>query len=244
MINSDALLRPDWQAPETIEAYSTTRIGGLSKDEFGSLNLGDHVGDLTESVNANRALLPHHESITWLTQIHSNTVISLPSEQSVGDAVYTSEVGVACAVMTADCVPILMADKHGQTVAAIHAGLKGLGSQIIQRTVERAYARQNGAQLLAWIGPHIGPNHYEVSSQDAEIFGHIDGAVTPSGVGKVRLNLEFIARYQLQSVDVRAVFSTGHCTYSRETEYFSYRRSRHQGMENCGRMVSVIIKRA
>ena len=245
MIKSPHLLRPQWPVPAKIEAYSTTRKGGNSAGEYSGFNVGDHVGDISSQVIANRKQLPYYKNINWLEQIHSNTVIELPADTLVGDAAYTSNVGIACAVMTADCVPILMSDRQGTTIAAIHAGLKGLRTQIIQRTIESAFLATEGRELLAWIGPHIGPRCYEVSTEDTRAFSHIEGVVLSSDApGKALLDLETIARFQLQEMGVTAVFSTGHCTYSREYEYFSYRRARHQGMANCGRMVSVIIKHA
>lgn len=234
------LIVPKWSAPPSVVAYSTTRLGGLSQGIFAGLNVGDHVGDNTKRVAHNRALLPLAENIHWLNQVHSNVALALPNRESRGDSSYTSSLNQACAVMTADCVPILMTDSKGETVAAIHAGLKGLQTDIIANTVERAFTR-NRSEVLAWIGPHISVQHYEVSEADAASFGHVDEAVLPSeNQGKVMLNLSKIATLQLIKLGVTQIEIDGRCTYADEARFYSYRRAKHQNKANCGRMVSVI----
>ena len=237
---NSTLITPAWTAPPSVFAYSTTRIGGVSEGIYCGLNVGDHVGDTVESVAHNRASLPMSRHIHWLQQVHSNLALALPSKDSRGDASFTSSPNVACAVMTADCVPILMTNNDGSTVAAIHAGLKGLQTHIIANTIERAFATSN-TDLMAWIGPHISVRHYELSECDSQAFSTVTDAILPStNPGKVMLDLAVIAIEQLKQMGVDHIAIDGRCTYEEELQFFSYRRARHQNKANCGRMVSVI----
>ena len=129
------LVTPAWSCPSNVVAYTTTRSGGGSMGDFAGLNVGAHVGDDLLLVKANRSLIPNSEKITWLEQVHSNRVVSLPSADTTADAAYSSSKSHFCAVMTADCVPILLCDGSGQEVAAVHAGWKGLETNIIKNAV-------------------------------------------------------------------------------------------------------------
>lgn len=233
------LIEPAWACPPNIEAYTTTRIGGASLGEFAGLNVGSHVGDDLLLVKANRRLLPHSDKITWLEQIHSNRVVALPSVDTTADAAYSASKSHFCAVMTADCVPILLCDNQGREVAAVHAGWKGLESNIISNAI--AHFRASPADVIAWIGPAISGPCYEVDAELGRRFSHIDGAVAPSDqLGKFLLDLPLVAQVQLEQAGVKSVTQSHFCTYSDEHRFYSHRRATHQHKRTTGRMVSVI----
>ncbi|WP_100656320.1 peptidoglycan editing factor PgeF [Alteromonas flava] len=242
MIKSASIRLPNWSLPHGVTAFYTTRKGGVSSGDFGTFNLGAHVGDEKTAVIENRSRLPHADNIHWLEQTHSNVAIELPAKCHLADASFTHQHGQACAVMTADCVPILLTDRHASTIAAVHAGLQGLRTRIIEHSVNAAFANSMAGDILAWIGPHIRACHYEVSAQDSREFRHIPNAIkTAQMADKVMLNLEVIARKQLEELGIHSISSSADCTYCDEENYFSYRRARHHGQSNCGRMVSAIM---
>ena len=233
------LITPAWSCPSNIVAYTTTRIGGTSVGDFAGLNVGAHVGDDLLLVKTNRSLIPHSEKITWLEQIHSNRVVSLPSADTTADASYSSLTSHFCAVMTADCVPILLCDGSGQEVAAVHAGWKGLESNIIKNAV--AHFNSDANKLIAWIGPAISGACYEVDAQLASKFRHIKGAIAAScNEGKYLLDLPLVAQVQLQQAGVENITQSNLCTYTDEQRFYSHRRATHQNKRTTGRMVSVI----
>jgi YfiH family protein len=167
--------------------------------------------------------------------------VQLPSAWNTADAAFTSELNIACAVMTADCVPILLTDDSGSTVCAIHAGWKGLELNIIGKTVAKAFPKSDS--VVAWIGPSISSLHYEVNLELGMRFSAYSGVVSESkNDNRVMLNLSEIASQQLEKSGVSQVFSSGMCTYAEENRFFSYRRSTHQGFRNCGRTATVIVK--
>jgi YfiH family protein len=154
-------LRPEMGAPG-VEVISTTRAGGVSSGKFAGFNVGGHVGDSDEAVQENRQMLHHQipsvSTITWLNQVHGTRVIHAPSEYEEGveaDAVWSDEPGFACAVMTADCLPIVLADIEGRCVAAVHGGWRGLAGGILKRTVEAMPV--DADRLFAWLGPCYRP---------------------------------------------------------------------------------------
>ena len=233
------LITPAWSCPSNIVAYTTTRLGGASMGDFAGLNVGAHVGDDLLLVKANRSLLPHSQKATWLEQVHSNRVVSLPSADTTADAAYSSSVSHFCAVMTADCVPILLCDESGQEVAAVHAGWKGLETNIIKNAVGQFSCDAN--KIMAWIGPAISGACYEVDANLASKFRHIDGAVSNSNnKGKYFLDLPLVAQIQLQQTGVENITQSNLCTYSDERRFYSHRRATHQNKRTTGRMVSVI----
>ena len=233
------LITPAWSCPSNIVAYTTTRIGGTSVGDFAGLNVGAHVGDDLMLVKANRSLIPHSQKITWLEQVHSNRVVSLPSADTSADAAYSSSKSHFCAVMTADCVPILLCDESGQEVAAVHAGWKGLESNIIKNAV--AHFNSDANKLIAWIGPAISGPCYEVDAQLASKFRHIKGAIVNSSVeGKYLLDLPLVAQLQLQQVGVENITLSNLCTYTGDKLFYSHRRATHQNKRTTGRIVSVI----
>lgn len=237
-------LRPDWQAPAVVRALSTTREGGVSRGAYASLNLAQHVGDQQAAVQRNRALLGERAKLpsepVWLNQIHGKTVCSIvPSLECPpeADASVSFQPGVVCAVMTADCLPILLCDHAGTAVAAVHAGWRGLAAGVVEAAVARM-ARPND-QLMAWIGPAIGPEHFEVGEEVRTCFCEANSqaasAFRPSPGGRWLADLPALARQRLLGLGLWRV-SGGHlCTYTDSGRFFSYRR---EGVT--GRMATLI----
>jgi len=230
---------PQWQVPENILAYTSTRLGGVSHGDYGSNNVGDHVGDKASAVAINRANLPAANHITWLKQVHGNHVVTLPSETTEGDAAFTAQQGQCCAVMTADCVPILICDEAGTQVAAVHAGWKGLSLNIISKTI--AHFSSPPTRLQAWVGPAICQQCYEVNEKLADTFAGFPNAIEKGkSDDKFQLNLPLIAETQLRSLNIGQVVQSNLCTYCDADRFYSHRRATHQGKQATGRIVSVI----
>ncbi len=221
---------PDWPAPATVRALQTRRGGGCSPAPWASLNLGDHVGDAPERVAANRALLAAQlpAEPCWLQQVHGTRAVDAAFAQKtpVADAAYTRQPGVVCAVMTADCLPILLCDRAGQVVAAVHAGWRGLLAGVIESTVQAMAC--SPADLLAWLGPAIGPTAFEVGDEVQQAFvAHSASAAiafVAHGQGKWLADLPQLARQRLQALGVSAIHGAEQCTVNQPADYFSYRR--------------------
>ncbi|MFQ3220430.1 MAG: YfiH family protein [Paraglaciecola sp.] len=235
-------ITPDWPAPINVKAFCSTRGGGFSCRPYDSLNVGEHVGDDLNLVYANRDLLPQTQDIVWLNQNHSTTSVELTrsSKQKIAaDASYTTKVGIVCAVMSADCLPILLCNKSGSLVAAIHAGWKGLAAGIIENTVQNFVSDKN--EILAWLGPAISQAHFEVGDNVYAALGDYPGAFIPNKQpDKYRANLYQIAREKLAAAGVYDIYGGNHCTYGESKLFFSHRRSTHEGLHHTGRMVSAI----
>ncbi|SLM62023.1 MULTISPECIES: purine nucleoside phosphorylase YfiH [Dickeya] len=237
------LLTPDWPAPQTVMACSTTRIGGVSHAPYDAFNLGAHVGDNPESVQENRRLLVSRAALPampyWLNQVHGTQVINLdaePPESLTGDAVYTRRRGQVCAVMTADCLPVLFCSSDGKEVAAAHAGWRGLQAGVLEKTL--CHFRASPADIMAWMGPAIGPLQFEVGAEVREAFIHVDPAADCAFVahnGKFLADIYQLARLRLQAAGVSRVFGGDACTVSERERFFSYRRDR-----TTGRMATLI----
>lgn len=239
-----AVLVPDWAAPTKVGALFTTRQGGCSASPWNSFNLATHVGDDPLAVERNRALLrrmlpaePH-----WLEQVHGKVAVDLdaidPAAVPVADAAHTRVGGRVCAVMTADCLPLLLCDRAGTVVAAAHAGWRGLAAGVIETTVTAMAVP--GADLLAWLGPAIGPAQFEVGDEVRAAFVAHDAAAAaafvPSAVtGKWLADLFLLARRRLQTLGVTEISGGGLCTVSDGERFFSYRRD-----GCCGRMAALI----
>ena len=237
-------LTPNWPAPPQIKAFSTTRQGGFSEQSYNSMNLGDHVGDDAEKVAKNRttlrSMLDLPNEPQWLKQIHGNKVIQIHTGSSAtveADGCFTKQESNVCAVLTADCLPILITDKAGTTVAAIHAGWRGLANGIIDVAL-RALGLPNHS-LLVWLGPAIGPTKFEVGEDVKSIFSeqayNTDLAFKPKTANKWLLDIYQIARYNLIRNGVEQIYGGDQCTFSQSDRYFSYRRD---GVT--GRMASLI----
>lgn len=244
------LLHPDWPAPANVRAFMTTRLGGASLAPYASLNLGGHVGDTAGAVVENRlrlrALLPGEPH--WLAQVHGAGVADLdevaPGAVTEADAAYAHSPGRVCAVLTADCLPILFCDPAGTVVAAAHAGWRGLAAGVLEAAV-RAMQVAPGS-VLAWLGAAIGPRAFEVGEEVRQVFieQHPLAAVAfqPAMAGtldeaprKWLCDLYALARIRLADIGVEQVYGGGLCTHTDARHFFSHRRD---GVT--GRMASLI----
>lgn len=223
------MIQPDWPAPARVRACMTTREGGVSPPPWASFNLGDHVGDTPAHVAANRArlreFLPAEPG--WLRQVHSARVVELGREQNPeADASFTREAGQVCAVLTADCLPVLFCDRAGSVVAAAHAGWRGLANGVLEVTV--AAMGVAPGEVLAWMGAAIGPQAFEVGEEVREAFmaRHPEAAAAfaPHAPGKWLADLYALARIRLGSVGVRSIYGGGRCTLTEAETFYSYRR--------------------
>lgn len=244
---------PEWPAPRNVLALSTTRLGGYSSPPFESFNLGDHVGDDESAVVTNRAMLasalPSGTSVSWLSQVHGTTAVEAGQAGvlPLADAQWSRTPGAVCAVLTADCLPVLLCSVDGDVVAAAHAGWRGLMAGVLETTVAAMNAQPG--RVLAWLGPAIGPAVFEVggevrdgflavaSSSEAAAFAacFIPVAERP---GHYFADLYALARARLEGLGVSGVFGGGLCTYSDSKRFFSYRRD-----GETGRMASLIALR-
>ncbi len=227
---SDVLI-PGWSAPANVRALVTTRAGGVSQAPYGSLNLGGHVGDLAEAVAENRGrlrrLLPAEP--VWLEQVHGVAVADADSASGLprADASVARRPGVVCAVMTADCLPVLFCDDEGEVVAAAHAGWRGLVAGVLEATVARMGVAPSN--VLAWLGPAIGPAAFEVGGEVRAAFLDSDPAAADAFVssaepGKWLADLYALARLRLVRAGVSRIYGGGECTYSDSLRFYSYRR--------------------
>lgn len=221
---------PDWPAPAHVRALQTTRIGGCSPAPWASFNLGDHVGDDPARVAANRTtlrrLLPGEPC--WLRQVHGTVAVDVEkvAEMTTADAAWTARPGSVCAVMTADCLPVLFCDRAGTTVAAAHAGWRGLAAGVL----EAAIVAMNVApgELLAWLGPAIGPANFEVGDEVRAAFLAHDPAATTAfathGRGKWLADIYALAARRLVAAGVTAISGGDWCTLADQERFYSYRR--------------------
>lgn len=239
MTSPPALITPQWQCPKSIVAFTTTKAGGVSEGDFVGLNVGAHVGDDLDHVQVNRGMLPHSKKITWLEQVHGNRVARLPTRDMRADAAFSTSSMHFCAVMTADCVPILLCDVKGTQVAAVHAGWKGLENRIIANAVD--IFDTEPSDVMAWIGPAICGACYEVDAHIANVFKRYPTAIEQGQTfSKFLLNLPLIAEYQLKELGVLSVLQSHLCTYCREDLFYSHRHATHHHKPSTGRIVSVI----
>ncbi|HCB1501674.1 hypothetical protein DET57_13931 [Klebsiella oxytoca] len=237
------LIVPQWAAPEGVVACSSTRIGGVSQSPYYSLNLGAHCGDNLQHVEENRRRmfaaggLPSYP--VWLEQVHGAAVLKLdggPYESKRADASYCNVPGTVCAVMTADCLPVLFCNRAGTEVAAAHAGWRGLCEGVLEETVSCFADRPEN--IMAWLGPAIGPEAFEVGAEVREAFmekdAQAESAFRPTGE-KYLANIYQLAHQRLANAGVELVFGGDRCTLSEKDDFFSYRRDK-----TTGRMASFI----
>lgn len=233
---------PRWEAPPRVHAVITTRAGGFSRGPYASLNLGLRTGDDAAAVERNRArlrsVLPQEPQ--WLRQVHGNAVIgadSVSANPPEADASVARSKGPVCAILIADCVPVLLCNRAGSVVAAAHAGWRGVACGVIESTLAAMGAAPD--ELLAYLGPGIGPGAFEVGGEVREAFLEHSpqdaAAFTPHGPGKWLANLFMLARNRLQRAGIRAISGGEMCTYSDPARFFSYRRDR-----TTGRMAALI----
>ncbi|MDP2227963.1 MAG: peptidoglycan editing factor PgeF [Moraxellaceae bacterium] len=246
------LLQADWPAPAHVHAVVTTRAGGVSTAPWDSLNLGTHVDDNPADVAQNRARLQQALCSVatcmepqWLNQVHgirvleasADTVLHASGALPAADAVTTTVAGLPCVVMTADCLPVFFCDRAGTRVAVAHAGWRGLCDGVLEATVQ-TFA--DPAQVMAWMGPAIGPSAFEVGEEVREAFvakqADAARAFVPSpNAGRWLADIYLLARLRLSAVGVMAVSGGGRCTFTEGETFFSYRRD-----GRTGRMASVI----
>lgn len=257
-------LVPDWPAPPGVRAVCTTRAGGVSLPPYGSLNLGLHVGDDPVAVAHNRAVLAQAlgNTPTWMNQVHGTALLELlgplpePDLRTVvptADAAWTTARGPVCTVMVADCLPVLLCSADGSWVAAAHAGWRGLagkgGFGILEATLEsfRSVAQVKSAlvaiDLIAWLGPCIGPKAFEVGPEVRDAFiqdlpnqsllGPVSACFVPQGQGKYLADLASLARLRLAALGLSRVYgndsSPAWCTVGNASRFFSHRRDRVSG---------------
>jgi len=226
---------PDWPAPARVRAFVTTRAGGVSEGEFGSLNLGTKSGDDPARVAANRGVVRAHlpSEPRFLVQVHGTAVADLDvaGEGAVADAAATSVPQRVAVVLTADCLPVFLCREDGSRVAVAHAGWRGLAAGVLERAV--ASLGGEATRVLAWLGPAIGPAAFEVGPEVREAFVGIHAeaneAFAPRGEGKFLADLYALARLRLAKAGVAGVTGGGFCTFSERERFFSYRRVRQSG---------------
>lgn len=247
------VMRPHWAAPAGVQAAFTLRSGGASASPYGSLNLGVHVGDDPSAVRENRRRVAQVLSLPtepcWLTQVHGTAVqvVEAPPKgarsaaaraeaaraeaaQAEADAAVTREPGVVLAIQVADCLPVLLAADDGVVLGAAHAGWRGLVAGVLERTVERmAHPPEH---MVAWLGPCIGPQQFEVGEEVREAFlsaGDAPQAFQPSPAGRWLCDLPAIARGRLSRLGVRRIAGGEWCTVADPVRFFSHRRDRLTG---------------
>lgn len=233
------VIEPQWPAPPTIRALSTLRVGGVSAGVYESLNLGDHVGDDPARVRENRRRLRVAQSLPeeprWLTQVHGERVADLdaPPSDLRADAAVTRRRATICAILTADCLPVLFTDLAGECVAAAHAGWRGLAGGVLEATV--AAMQVEPSRLLAWLGPAIGAQKFEVGPEVRESFVDQDAAASAAftaGTGtRIMANLSMLARLRLAALGVGGIFGGEDCTHSQPRRFFSHRRDGRSGRQ-------------
>ncbi len=235
---------PDWPAPASVRALSTTRQGGVSQGVWAGFNLGDHVDDDPAAVLANRRQLQQvvgdDVALQWLQQVHGIELVEAQDDAQVrcADASYSLQTGRACLVMTADCLPVLFCDRAGTRVAAAHAGWRGLLDGVLENSVATLGA--DPGEILCWLGPAIGPDAFEVGDEVRRSFCAVDARAEAcfrpgAEAGKWLADLYGLARQRLQRCGVSAVYGGDRCTFSEAQTFFSYRRD---GVT--GRMASLI----
>jgi YfiH family protein len=228
----------DW--PESVTAAITTRAVGHSEGPWGAFNLADHVGDDPAHVAANRDILstswPHEVTFNWLSQVHGVAVVEADRDAGVpqADALWTDRQGLACAVLVADCLPVLLCSEDGRCVAAAHAGWRGLAGGILERTVDALPVP--AASLLAWLGPCIGPCHFRIGDAVADrlrgdLAALADSSFSPiAGEPGFQLaDLRGLAALRLQRLGVARITRDERCSYCDAERFFSYRRDGQTG---------------
>ncbi len=242
-MNRHNWIKPNWPASSNIKAISTTRAGGVSLDNYASLNLALHVGDNEEHVLENRKLLKSALALktepSWLNQVHSNSILNtdnITEDDNDADASISFSNNKVCVVMTADCLPVLFVNKQGTKVAAAHAGWRGLAAGILETTLDAF--DEEPQNIMAWLGPAIGANSFEVGDEVQEAFvgKHpvATSAFKPQTQGKWLADIYALARIRLESAGLENIYGGGFDTFSDE-RFFSYRAD-----NTTGRMASLI----
>jgi YfiH family protein len=241
---------PRWTAPATVRAAFTLRTGGVSAAPYDTLNVGTGIGDSVESVAENRRRLRQQLQLpsepVWLEQVHGTDVVDvgLVSGERTGgsavpraDAAISRAAGIVCAVRVADCMPVLFAARDGSAVGAAHAGWRGLAAGVLEAAIRRIDV--SPSELIAWMGPTIGQEHFEVGEEVRDAFlardGEAHSAFVSNARGRWQCDLYALARRSLMTLGVEEVFGGGWCTFAESARFFSYRRD-----GRCGRMAALI----
>lgn len=238
-------LIPNWPAPKNVQAFTTTRTGGVSKPPYDSFNFNLRTGDNKEDVLTNRRKLRQELQLPsepfWLKQEHTHSVIRLEKSttitEQIDDATFTTTPNLVCVVLTADCLPILVCDQQGTIVAAIHAGWKGIIAGVIEETI--AAMDIDPTKLLVWFGPAIGPNAFEIGEDVRQTFiKHNPEAQKAFTAHNDRFlaNIYLLASQRLNNMGITAIYGGEYCTFTQKELFFSFRRD---GI-NSGRMASLI----
>jgi YfiH family protein len=237
----DDWIRPDWPAPANVKAFITTRSGGVSVGPHASFNLGLRADEAPHTTAQNRAILQQHlpQTPKWLRQVHGTRVVDADTidpdaESPHADASFACHAGTVCPVMIADCLPVLFTNRSGTRVAAAHAGWRGLSGGVLANTVAALRAAGDApTDLLAYIGPGIGPTAFEVGQDVYDAFVADDAGAaqsfTSNKPGKWLADLFTLARRALVHTGVEAVYGGGMCTYSDPSRFYSYRRDKLTG---------------
>lgn len=247
MTAAPAGFAPDWPAPPGVHAWTTQRAGGVSTGAYAALNLGTHVGDRAEHVAENRRRLRAGLALpaepAWLEQVHGTRIVELDAPPAAGavpeaaDGAVTGRSGVVCAIMTADCLPVLLCDRAGERIGAVHAGWRGLAAGVLPAAVAALGCAPGEA--LAWLGPAIGADAYEVGAEVRDaLLAAVPGAesaLAPSSRGRFQADLYALARASLAAAGVERLYGGGFCTFSERERFFSHRRE-----APCGRMATLI----
>ncbi len=224
-------LFPEWPAPPGVRSLVTTRTGGCSEGPYRGLNLALHVGDAPETVARNRQSLRRRLELpsepVWMEQVHGTRCLAFPGNHSLeeADAAWTDSGDVVLAVMVADCLPVFVSSRDGHEVAVVHAGWRGLAAGVIESTIGRFQSRD----LVAWMGPAIGPCHYEVDGKVRDAFPEKFAFSAGRDQAHWMLDLYAIAASRLTEGGVQEIFGGGHCTYCNPERFYSYRRDGETG---------------
>lgn len=247
MISAIKKIEPNWEVPRPIKAFSSTRVGGVSKTPFDDFNLGLNAGDDPADVMQNRVFLRTHlpSEPMWLKQIHGVTVSTPASRKAIGvgpfeaDASVTNIPDEVLAVLTADCMPVLFASKNGEVIGAAHAGWRGLSGGVLENTIQAMCVLSpslSPQDITAWMGPAIGPTVFEVGEDVLEAFSGQSQSILSQAFspilgqpGKYLADLYILARDRLNSLGINQIDGGDFCTFTDEQRFFSYRRDKKTG---------------
>ncbi|WJG08403.1 peptidoglycan editing factor PgeF [Aliiglaciecola sp. LCG003] len=248
-LTTENVIKPNWALPDGVNAFYTNRLNGVSRQPYDSFNLATHVGDHSARVEANRSRLPLANKIAWLQQVHSSRCISLSEqyflsgETAKADASMTQNKQLVCAVMTADCLPILITNQAATCVTAVHAGWRGLANGVLQNSIKAMQCPTD--TLTLWVGPHISQQHFEVGEEVKQAFTgypnafiHVANSLT--GVAKYQCSLIEIVTAICESLGLSQIHSENICTYQNHQLFYSHRHGQHNGAAQTGRFISAI----
>ncbi|MFA0506358.1 peptidoglycan editing factor PgeF [Vibrio sp. 10N.222.54.B12] len=231
-----SMIIPNWNAPKNVKAFASTRFDGFSTGAYQGLNLGTHVGDDASLVENSRAWLKRHANMptapVWLNQTHSTDVVTVlhPTADILdADGAFTTAKDVVCSAMTADCLPVILTDTKGTQVAAVHAGWRGLAGGILENAVAKFSNLGSENKIIAWLGPAIGKQAFEVGDDVLEAFVSFDSQAklafeAKADPGKWLANMSQLATQRLNKVGVTSVTDSNLCTFADADAFYSYRR--------------------